>query len=289
MKLLRNTGHCINVLFPCLSWQHWHQHEDKTLQELHQPVQESRLLAWHLHGACSGTPYPWPQQQAQDRECTRGQDQSLRVRPAAKVRSRESNDSETGGQRAEDGVEKLKLSVTPAQVRSATQADVSAQSGSSPGRGDRGSPAKYQILQMPQTPAKSSLAHSFPSRGAGREILCPEVCRWRRKRLREAQKQQQLFIKHREKKNEGRCRWGCWISVPWISLHWSGLASGKSRTSSPGTNGLPSWWTSRWDYGPEFSCVCPVTVSEKSLDFKPIQQGKIHDSRKEYTERKRLC
>lgn len=145
-----------------------------------------------------------------------------------------------------------------------------------------------QILQMPQTPAKSSLAHSFPSTGAGRAILSPEVCCRRRKRLREAQKQQQLFIKHREKKNEGRCRWGCWISVPWISLHWSGLASGKSRTSSPGTNGLPSWWTSRWDYSPEFSYVYPVTVSEKSLDFKPIQQGKIHDSRKEYTERKRL-
>lgn len=92
-------------------------------------------------------------------------------------------------------MEKLKLSVTPAQVRSATQTDVSAQSGSSPGRGDRGSPAKYQILQMPQTPAKSSPAHSFPSTGAGRAILSPEGCPRRRKRLREAQKQQQLFIK----------------------------------------------------------------------------------------------
>lgn len=79
-------------------------------------------------------------------------------------------------------VEPLELSVAAAQARSAAQTDVSALSGSAQGRGDRGSPANYEILQMPQTPAKSSPAHSFPSTGAGRAIVSPEGCPRRRKR-----------------------------------------------------------------------------------------------------------
>ncbi len=42
----------------------------------------------------------------------------------------------------------------------------------------------------------------------------------------------------------------CALDMSKIALHWSGLASGKSITSSLWTNELPSWWTSRWDYSP---------------------------------------
>lgn len=92
-----------------------------------------------------------------------------------------------------DGVEQLKLSVAAAQAGSAAQTDVSAWGGSARRRGDRGSPANYEILEMPQTPAKSSPAHSFPSTGAGRAILPSEGCPRKRNQQREVQKQQQLL------------------------------------------------------------------------------------------------
>lgn len=92
-----------------------------------------------------------------------------------------------------DGVEQLKLSVAAAQAGSAAQTDVSAWGGSARRRGDRGSPANYEILEMPQTPAKSSPAHSFPSTGAGRAILPSEGCPRKRNQQREVQKQKQLL------------------------------------------------------------------------------------------------
>lgn len=118
-------------------------------------------------------------------------------------------------------MEQLKLSVTAAQARSTTQTDVSAQSGCAQGRGDRGSPANYEILQMPQTPAKSSPAHSSPR--AGRAILSPEGCPLRRKPQREAQKQQQLFIKHRVKRGEMPMEQLNKCALDIIALKWTGL------------------------------------------------------------------
>ncbi len=90
-------------------------------------------------------------------------------------------------------MEQLKISITAAQAGSAAQTDVSARGGSARGRADRGSPANYDILEMPQTPANSSPAHSFPSTGAGRAILPSEGCPQKRNQQREAQKQQQLL------------------------------------------------------------------------------------------------
>lgn len=89
-------------------------------------------------------------------------------------------------------MEQLKLSIAAAQAGSAAQTDVSARGGSARGRGDRGSLANYEIREMPQTPAKSSPAHSFPSTGAGRAILSSEGCPRKRNQQREAQKQQLL-------------------------------------------------------------------------------------------------
>lgn len=59
-----------------------------------------------------------------------------------------------------------------------------------------------------------------------------------------------------------------------IPLHWSGLASGKSRTSSPGTNILPSWWTSRRDYI-SYSLAVPVQwLCQKVFGLQVDSMGK---------------
>lgn len=127
-------------------------------------------------------------------------------------------------------MEQLKLSITAAQAGSAAQTDVSAQGGSVRGRCNRGSPANYEILEMPRTPAKSSPAHSFPSTGAGRAILLSEGCPRKRNQQSEAQKQQQLLKMSGD--TDGETELVCLgYEQDIVALKWTGLREKQNHLS----------------------------------------------------------